>query len=137
MVEAFVSHTARRFFALGAAIFFCAIWTVASQAALIVSPDTIVLDRPEACQQLLVTEICPDQNRDRTRDVDYRIADPAIARVDRGIVYPLAEGMTQLLIRRGDEQISIPVTVNGLAHPTPVSFRYEVQPIMTKARCNS
>ncbi len=103
-----------------------------------VSPAAISLDRPEASQQLLVTEVTPQRQRDLTREVRYEVRPPALIRVDaEGMVFPLAEGTTTLLIRQGDSQLEVPVQVTGLTTPPPVSFRHEVIPILTKARCNS
>ena len=107
-------------------------------AELVVSPAAIQLDRPEASQQLLVTDRVGTQQRDLTRQAEYLVAEPAIVRVDaEGLVHPLAEGTTQLTVRRGADQVAVPVTVTGMQQPAAVSFRFEVQPILTKARCNS
>ncbi len=97
-----------------------------------------MLDRPEASQQVLVVETVGNQQLDRTHEVIYAISDPMIAHVDHeGMVSPRSEGTTQLLIRRGAEQVAITVAVTGFVEPTPVSFQFEVQPILTKTRCNS
>ena len=108
------------------------------QAQISVSPSSIILDRPEASQQVLVTESRSSWRHDRSRDVKYVVTDPAIARVDQnGMVYPVAEGRTQLEIQHGTEHLTVPVMIMGLVDPIPVSFQFEVQPILTKARCNS
>lgn len=109
-----------------------------AKAQFSVSPATISFDRPETTQQVLVTQLAGPFWQDLTRQVEYIVADPAIIRVDAdGLVYPLAEGTTQLTIQHARGQAAIPVVVSGLKQPVPVSFRYEVQPILTKARCNS
>lgn len=105
-----------------------------------VSPDHVVLNRPEASQQILVQWPTPDgRTQDITRDVRMRIEPSGIARIDdRGLVRPLAEGAAQLLIETPNgQQRSVPVTVSGMTHPQPVSFRNEIMAILTKARCNS
>ena len=107
-------------------------------AQLSVSPAAIVLDRPESSQQLLVTDQVGSQRFDLTRKATYLVAEPAIITIDTGgRVIPLSEGMTELTVTDGDHQRSVPVTVTGLKQPVPVSFRYEVQPVLTKARCNA
>lgn len=109
-----------------------------SYAQIAVSPPTIVLDRPEASQQVLVTETIGNQRHDRSRGVEYVVADPALARIDpTGMVYPLADGDTRLMIRHGAEEVTIPVTIKGLQRPLPVSFQFDIQPLLTKTRCNS
>jgi hypothetical protein len=115
-----------------------ALWGAAASGELRISPISVQIDRPEATQQLLVTEHTGTERRDLTRQVEYAVADPAIVRVDPdGLVHPLSEGTTSIVVRRGTETVTLPVAVSGLKQPAPVSFRYEVQPILTKARCNS
>ncbi len=107
-------------------------------APLDVSPTTVLLDRPETSQQLLVTETDGSTKRDLTRGVEYLVADPSIARVTpHGQLFPQGEGTTTLTIRRGNDQLTVPISVTSWQQPVPVSFRYDVQPLLTKARCNS
>ena len=107
-------------------------------AELRVSPATIQLDRPEAAQQLLITEIDAARRLDVTRAVTFEVLKPVIVRVDaEGLVHPLAEGSTKVVVRRGTVELQVPVVVSGLQTPAPVSFEHEVTPILTKARCNS
>lgn len=109
-----------------------------ARAELRVSPSSIQLDRPEGSQQLLVTDQQGAQQRDVTRDVKYEVRPPVLVRVDAdGLIHPLAEGTTKLVVRHGGIESEIPVTVSGLLQPVPVSFVHEVLPILTKARCNS
>ncbi len=103
-------------------------------AALAVSPAAVLLDSPEASQQLLVTL----PTADGTRTATYEVADPAIAAVDAtGMVTPKGEGKTDVRVKLGAETASVPVTVTGLKAPRPVSFGQEIIPILTKASCNS
>lgn len=108
-------------------------------AAIRVSPAAVVLDRPEASQQLLVTETLPDgRNRDATRAATYQVSVPSVATVDSaGLIRPLADGKAEIIIRRGADEARFPLTVRNLGAPQPVSFQYEVIPLFTKARCNA
>lgn len=113
-------------------------WAADALAQFTVSPTSITLDRPEATQQILVTDQAGPVRNDLTRKAEYVAANPSVIRVDAdGLVHPLAEGTTQVTVRSGSNQAVIPVAVAGLQQPVPVSFRYEVQPILTKTRCNS
>ncbi|WP_373652948.1 DUF1549 and DUF1553 domain-containing protein [Schlesneria sp. DSM 10557] len=111
---------------------------VATERTISISPPAVVLDRPESSEQILITEWVGTRQFDRTREVQYSVADPAIIdiRAD-GLVHPRGEGTTQLIITRGADRLTVPVTVSGLNDPQPVSFPYEIQPQLTKARCNS
>ncbi|MFM9960013.1 MAG: DUF1549 and DUF1553 domain-containing protein [Planctomycetaceae bacterium] len=107
-------------------------------AELQVSPTTISLDRPEASQQIVITEVDGERRRDVTREVQYVIASPTVAGIATdGLIRPKGEGTTQLTVKLGDKSINVPITVTGLQHPVPVSFSYEVVPILTKGRCNA
>ena len=118
--------------------FLCWLCPESVRAQITVSPVSILLDRPEASQQILVMEQAGSLRHDLSRTSEYVVADSKVIRVDAdGLVHPLSDGTTQLSIRRGSEQIVVPVTVTGFEHPAPVSFHYEIQPILTKARCNS
>ena len=92
------------FFALG----------VQSQAEeLRVLPQRVVLDSPEASQQVLVTLVTsPRSTTDMTRRAEYEILDTHIASInDRGEIHPLSEGTTELLVRVRDERRQIPIEV--------------------------
>lgn len=109
-----------------------------ARAELQVSPAVISLDRPEASQQILVTEVEGDRRRDVTREARFEIAAPAIASISAdGLLRPATEGATQLTVKFGDKSVNVPITVSRLLNPVPVSFVNEVQPILTKGRCNS
>lgn len=102
-------------------------------------PSRVVLDRPEATQQLLIRRCRPEGDlADRTRDVDIAVLDPQIVTVTaRGVVVPVTEGRTTLLVTSGNDRIQIPVEVRGLTNPPPLSFEHEIIPVLTKVRCNS
>lgn len=115
-----------------------AIWLLSSpiQAALQVSPASVVIDNPEDTQQLLVRSSTAPA--DLTRQVTYQVLDPKIAVVDAtGLVQPRGEGHTEIVIRHDKDQVSVPLVVRGLKSPEPISFEYQIIPLLTKARCNS
>lgn len=116
----------------------CALLAQAAVAQVTVIPPAVALASPEASQQLLVTVKTAQGQSDVTRKVRYVVAAPPIVSVDaHGLVQPLAEGTTTLTVTSGATELKVPVTVTGLVQPKPVSFELEVQPILTKARCNS
>ncbi len=109
-----------------------------ASAQLQVSPTTVTLDRPESSQQILVTLVTEQRRQDLTRSVEYVVESPAIVTIDReGLIHPLAEGTTRLLVKHAGGEAAIPVTVSGLVEPRAVSFLHEIQPVLTKGRCNS
>lgn len=107
-------------------------------ANLEISPAAVVLDRPESSQQVLITLVDETGRHDVTRMAAIQMGDFKIAKVNsQGLVQPASDGSTTLVIRHGDREQTIPVTVKGISNPPPVSFTHEVLPVLTKARCNS
>jgi hypothetical protein len=104
-----------------------------------VTPATAELDQPEASLQLLVSEAGVDgRSIDQTRQVKYRSEDETIARVDElGLITPVADGQTAVIVDHPGGPTRIPVTVKGIAQPTPLSFPRDIIPILTKAGCNT
>lgn len=108
-------------------------------AEIRISPPSILLDSPEASQQVLVTRvISKKRSQDLSRSVSYEVLPPTIASVDQsGLIRPLTEGKGKLVVSHQGHQISVPLEVRSLKTPRPVSFRNEIVPILTKAHCNS
>jgi hypothetical protein len=115
------------------------IGTLGRGGELRVHPSEVVLTTPEASEQLLVASVSADQREiDLTRRVTFETADPRIASVSElGRVEPVGEGSTEVLIRNDDHLVRVRVDVRGIEAPTPVSFRREIIPILSKAGCNS
>ena len=112
--------------------------TAQTQAALVISPAQVVLSGPESSQQLLVTEGARQlKSVDLTRLATFKIANPALARVNQnGLVEPLAEGQTEILVTHEGQSTRVPLTVSGLNEPAPISFTRDVIPVLTKSSCN-
>ena len=111
----------------------------ATAAGLEVTPAVVQLDSPEGTQQLLASEPA-EQGRtlDVTRAAVYRSEDPAIATVDElGLVRPLRDGQTTIVVAHGGVERRIVVTVSGVDHPRPIAFARDIIPILTKAGCNT
>ena len=104
-----------------------------------VSPSEVILERPEATQQIVVYNAdAAGRLLDITRKVSMQIDPPGIAVVDeRGLISPVANGAGTVVIQSVDERTTIPITVRQLDSPVPISFRREIIPILTKAGCNS
>lgn len=111
---------------------------LAAAGELQVSPREVMLDRPELSQQLVVTAFVEGRRSDVTREVQLACEPAGLVRFDSaGLAFPVAEGAGQIVVRLGADEARVPVRVAGLKSPAPVSFAYEVQPILAKGRCNS
>ncbi|MBY0231199.1 MAG: DUF1549 domain-containing protein [Gemmataceae bacterium] len=103
-------------------------------APLVASPLAIVLDGPDASQQVLVRAA---PSPDLTRAATYESLDPRVIAVDaRGLVRPVGEGKTFLVVKHGADVVRVPVEVRGIEAPAPVSFESEVMPLLSRAGCN-
>lgn len=101
-------------------------------------PERIELLSPEATDQLLVFRREGDAEFDVTRSVQYTISDPSVVTISAGgLIAPLKDGSTEVLVTSGETRLSVPVIVSGIADPVPVSFHQDVIPILSKAGCNA
>ena len=109
---------------------------------LIVTPQQVVVSHPRFPQLLLVGRQLEDGTHvDLTRDATFVSANPEVARVDEhGKVWPVAAGETTISVSAAGMTAQIAVTSRPLGSaevPVPlVSYQNEVQPILSKARCN-
>jgi len=112
---------------------------VCSASELQIRPTEVTLDRPEAAQQLVVQrDAATGRSVDVTRDVTFTIVPADIATIDeRGLVRPRTNGRGTIVVTFNGHSQSIPLVVEHLHDPAPISFRREIVPILTKAGCNS
>lgn len=110
-----------------------------AEQRLQIRPEQVVLERPEATQQLLVhTQNAAGRVIDATRTANIIVRPSELAKVDdRGLLRPLSNGEGHIQISVGEVSQTIPIRVQKLDAPTPISFRNEVMPILTKAGCSS
>lgn len=101
-------------------------------------PAAIELTQPEASQQVVILQAVEGRERDVTRQVSLRVENPGVATVDReGLVQPRGDGSTRLVITAEGVETAVPLIVKGWADPAPLSFEHDIEPILTKGRCNS
>jgi len=117
-----------------------AIWvspgTLSAQLRIV--PPQVVIDRPETTTQLVALQPVAGREHDVTRSATWRVENPALARITPdGQLIPLADGQTRLLAAHAGAEAAIPLMIGAFSQPAPVSFEHEIQPILTKSRCNS
>lgn len=74
--------------------------------------------------------------RDVTTEAKFILADPAKAKVEKGIVTPLADGATTLKVEWNGQAVEVPVKVEQAQVEQPISFRRDVMPVFLKSGCN-
>ncbi len=107
-------------------------------AKLVAFPERVVLNVARESQDIVVQWQSPDGT---TQDVSARakveLADPQIARLNDGILEPLADGKTELKISFEGQTCAVPVEVAQPKTAVPLRFRNDVLPVLTRAGCNT
>lgn len=110
---------------------------VGDPASITLVPDKIVLTGKRSRQQVIVTgQYANSELRDLTPAAELVSTAPNVIKIDRGVIYPLANGAAQLIAKISGKEARIDVTVNGLEQPAPVSFKNGTLAALTKAGCN-
>ncbi len=102
-----------------------------------VFPSSVTLNGPAARQRLVVIGHFEDGSvRDLTQQASFEAVEP-VAKVDAlGTISPGTDGATDVIVRALQAQIRVPVEVEASSAPRTVSFRNEIQPVLTKLGCN-
>ncbi len=109
-----------------------------SPQELVVYPAAVKLSGPRDEQRLVVLGVWADGRKaDLTRTATVATANAKIATAEKGVIRPAGDGNTTLTVEATGVKASVPVTVEKAATDVPVSFAREIEPILTKASCNS
>ncbi|MBL9169535.1 MAG: DUF1553 domain-containing protein [Verrucomicrobiales bacterium] len=113
-------------------------WTAPPVESLEVFPPSIHISSREDRQSLVVQAVLKSgATRDVTAQASIRLADASVARVEAGIIQAKSDGQTQLRVRYGGKEKTIPLSVSHAQEDRSVSFRLDVMPVLMKAGCNS
>ncbi|HVL13424.1 MAG TPA: DUF1549 domain-containing protein, partial [Gemmata sp.] len=105
---------------------------------LVVFPAKVNLSGPRDEQRLVVLGVWADGRKfDLTRTASVSTASAKVAVVEKGIVRPAGDGSTTLAVEAAGARATVPVAVEKFAADVPVSFSREIEPVLTKAGCNS
>jgi hypothetical protein len=74
--------------------------------------------------------------RDVTAEAKATFANPALVKREKNVVYPVADGATELRVEFGGRSITVPVKVKDAKTDRPISFKLDVMPVFMKAGCN-
>lgn len=99
----------------------------------------VLLNGPRSVHQLVVTGRYADgTERDLTPFCSWSAAPSGIVAIDaNGFLEPLADGTAVLAVKAGGRMTVVPVTVQNLARPQPVSFQHEVIAALNVGGCNA
>ena len=106
--------------------------------SLKVFPDAISLETARDHQSIVV-QLAQDDGitRDVTGDAQLTLGDASFATLDKNVLRPAADGSTTLIVKLGDQSVSVPVTVKDAKTDRSISFKLDVMPIFMRSGCNS
>ncbi len=102
-------------------------------------PRSIVLVGPESSVQMIAEGPRGSGDvSDLTAKATFHVADRSVAVVSAtGLVEAVGDGETELMVEVDGQTVAAEVQVQRFAQPPPVSFHNDVNPVLTKAGCNS
>ncbi len=106
-------------------------------AKIAVYPPDVLLNTTRDRQSLIVQAEFPSGiTADVTTQAKWTLADPAIAKLDGHVLYPLADGQTTLNVEYAGHKVTVPVQVADAKTDRPISFQLDVMPVFMKSGCN-
>ena len=109
----------------------------AALADLLVFPPDVNLATSRSRQLFIVQAAYADGlTRDVTAEAKAKLSNPALAKLDKNLLTPLADGATELKVEFGGKTVSVPVTVKDAAKDRPISFKLDVMPVFLRSGCN-
>ena len=103
-----------------------------------VFPSEVSLKSKRSSQSIVVrvTEASGIQ-RDVTAKAEFAFSDAAKAKIEKGILTPLADGATTLKVTFSGQSVEVPVKVEQAQVDPALSFRNDIMPVFLKGGCNS
>src|SRR5579871_2326698 len=109
----------------------------ARPANIAVYPADVNLLTARGRQMFVVQATYPDGlTRDVTAEAKSALADPALAKLEKNVLTPLADGATEMAVEFAGCSVKVPVKVKDAKTDRPVSFKRDVMPIFMRAGCN-
>ena len=103
-----------------------------------VEPPAINLSGKDRQQQLVVTGFRSDGSEvDLTHMASLTLGDASVAVVDAALLSGLKEGETELKIKVGEVETTVPLQVSNFDNYPPIHFEGDVLPLLSKLGCNS
>ncbi|NNE90076.1 MAG: DUF1549 domain-containing protein, partial [Verrucomicrobiales bacterium] len=103
-----------------------------------VFPEDIVLEKARDFQSVVVMATYEDDTTmDVTKSATFNFADPSLVGLKkRNSFIPKKDGQTELIVKVGQHEAKVPVTVKESMVDRPVSFHLDVMPIFMRQDCN-
>ncbi|MEM0925503.1 MAG: DUF1549 and DUF1553 domain-containing protein [Planctomycetota bacterium] len=105
---------------------------------LAVYPPEIKLDSARDFQSFVAVLRRDDGiTEDASDRVTWKIANPALVKIDGFQLTPQADGETELVAEYLGATVSVPVVVTNASSRPDISFTNDVMPVLTRASCNT
>jgi len=102
-----------------------------------ISPSDLNLTTARARQSFVVQALYSDGiTRDVTAEAKVALANPALAKVEKNVLFPLADGATELKAEFSGKAVVAKVTVKDAKVERPISFKLDVMPVFMRSGCN-
>ncbi len=106
-------------------------------AEVSVFPPEINLFTSRAKQTFVVQTVQADGiTRDVTAQAKVTPANPTLVRLDKNVIYPVADGASELTVEFAGKSVKVPVKVKDARVDRPISFRLDVMPVFMASGCN-
>ena len=107
-------------------------------AQLNVYPPDVQLTTVRDRQSLIVqAEYADGITRDVTAEAKFALSNGDLARLDKNVLYPKADGAAELAIEYAGLSVKVPVEVQRASEDPPISFQLDVMPVFMKSGCNT
>ena len=102
-----------------------------------VFPAKVILQTPRREMHMIVTgAYAGGRVQDLTRVTEFSSNNPAVVKVVKGVVRPVADGKAEIVAIVGGVTSRVPVEVSGQGQPETVSFQYGALVALSKQGCN-
>ncbi len=136
-----MNHSYPRSWLFAVCILFLGIWSADAASSLTevsIAPTEVRLSTAQARQTLAIQATYADgTTRDVTDKATFAVADKKIARIAKGVVQPMADGKTEIVVKYDGRTQKIPLTIEQAKIERVTTFKLDVVPALTKAGCNS
>ncbi len=103
-----------------------------------VYPADVLLTTVRDIQSIIVqAEYADGLTRDVTKEAKFALANDQLARLDKNVVYPKADGKSEVTITFAGLTAKVPVDVSRAAEDPAISFEQDVMPVFMKSGCNT
>ena len=121
-----------------AALLAAPLLTAAAPKSLQILPGDVALSGSRSSQRIVVQATFDNGNqKDVTAEAKLTVADAKIARIEDAVLTPTGDGSTQLSAEVEGVRAAITISATNTGKPIIPSFVNDVEPVLTKAGCNS